>query len=146
MKKKKVEEFVPKATNVIIYDDKNIMYYQGAFTYFEQNANVDSGMYMNGKIYHNIMSWSIRLDVPNLEKFDNIILDETTMKRIAKYNKQQECKRLDKEIKEKQGRIKELDNLLQDKEKRWNKVKEYIKNIYEINLYEDDDDYYDYDD
>lgn len=146
MKKKKIEEFVPKATRVIIYDDKNIMYYQGAFTYFEQNANVDSGMYMSGETYHNIMSWSIRLDIPNLEQLDNITLDETTMKRIAKYNKQQECKRLDKEIKEKQDKIKELDNLLQDKEKRWNKVKEYIKKIYEIDLYEDDDDYYDYED
>lgn len=145
MKKKKVEEFVPKATNVIIYDDKNIMYYQGAFTYFEQKANIDSGMYISGETYHNIMSYSIILDVPNLEQLDNIMLDETTMKRIAKYNKQQECKRLDKEIKEKQDKIKELDNLLQDKEKRWNKVKEYIKNIYEIDVYEDDD-YYDYDD
>lgn len=73
-------------------------------------------------------------------------LDPTTMKRIAVYNKQQECKRLDKEIKEKQEKIKELDDLLKDKEKRWDKVKSYIKKIYEINSddEEDYDNYYDY--
>lgn len=59
-----------------------------------------------------------------------------------------ECKRLDKEIEEKENRIKELDDLLQDKEKRWNKVKQYIKQVYEIENIDDldDDDYDDWED
>lgn len=88
---------------------------------------------------------TMEIQTNGFEKLDNIMLDDTTMKRIAKFNKTQECKRLDKEIKEKEARIKELDDLLKDKEKRWDKVKEYIKNIYEINSDEEDsDDYYDY--
>lgn len=142
-RKKKIEEYVPKVTNVLIYDDKNIVYYQGAFTSFESTPNIDSGMFMDGTPYTNIMGYRVNMDVPNLEQLDNIKLDETTMKRISKYNKQMEVKRLDKEIKEKQEKIKELDNLLQDKEKRWNKVKEYIKNIYNISLEDNyDEDYY----
>ncbi len=74
---------------------------------------------------------------------DTIKLDETMMKRIAKYNKEKELQKIEQQIKEKEKQIKELDDKLQDKEKRWQKVKEYIANIYDLNLEDDeDDDYY----
>ena len=41
---------------------------------------------------------------------------------------------------DKQEKIKELDDLLQDKEKRWDKVKKYIEDIYNIDLENDYDD------
>lgn len=135
MKKKNIEQYVRKPMNVIIYDDENIRYYHSIVTSFSSEPEFMGDDY--------IASWSIFLDVPNIEMLDNISLDETTMKRIAKYNKQQECKRLDKEIEEKTQKIKDLDILLKDKEKRWNKVKEYIANIYDLDLDESDD--YDWD-
>ena len=131
MKKKIIHE--RKAMNILIYDDKNIRYFNGKITSVEMLPDVCNFM---GETLTN--GYYINIYTNDLEELDNIILDETTMKRIEKYNKQIECKRLDKEIKSKQQTIKELDNLLQDKEKRWQKVKEYIKNIYEIDA---DDDY-----
>lgn len=139
MKNKHIN-FKAKPANILIYDDENIVYYQGTYTYIESTSHCDSGHYIDGTSYNYVLNHDIHLVSPDLEQLDNIKLDETTMKRIAKYNKQRECQRLDKEINEKQERIKELDDLLQDKEKRWNKVKDYIKNIYEISLDEDYDD------
>lgn len=137
MKKQNIVEFKAKPTNVLIYDDENIMYYEGVYTYIETTANMDSGSYIDGSRYNYIMNHDIHLVSPNLESKENIKLDETTMKRIAKYNKEKECERLDDEIATKKEKIKELDNLLKDKEKRWNKVKEYIAKIYEIDLNDD---------
>ena len=51
------------------------------------------------------------------------------MRRIAKYNKEQEIKRLEHEIENKKERIKELDDILQDKEGRIEKLKEFVANI-----------------
>ena len=145
--KKSVLSFTPRAMNVILYDDENIKYYHGAFTNIETSANFDSGSYLDGSSYCNVFSHNICFEVPVLDETENIMLDDTLMKRIAKFNKEQECKRLDDKIKDKQERIKELDDLLKDKEKRWEKVKKYIANIYEINVddYDLDDDEYDYD-
>ena len=138
--KNKCINFKAKPANILIYDEENITYYQGTWTYIESTANYDSGHYIDGTDYNYVLNHDIHVISRDLEQLDNIKLDETTMKRIAKYNKQRECQRLDKEINEKQERIKELDDLLQDKEKRWKKVKDYIKNIYEISLDEDYDD------
>lgn len=139
MKNKHIN-FKAKPANILIYDDENIVYYQGTYTFIESTANYDSGHYIDGTSYDYVLTHDIHLASPDLEQLDNIKLDETTMKRIAKYNKQRECQRLDKKIKQKEEKIKELDSLLQDKEKRWDKVKDYIKNIYEISLDEDYDD------
>ncbi len=145
--KKSVLSFTPRAMNVILYDDENIKYYHGVFTNIETSPNFDSGSYLDGSSYCNVCSNSIYIEAPALDETENITLDDTLMKRIAKFNKEQECKRLDDKIKTKQERIKELDDLLKDKEKRWEKVKKYIANIYEINVddYDLDDDEYDYD-
>lgn len=77
--------------------------------------------------------------VSNPKQKDYIELDPTTMKRIAKYNKEVEIEKLNEEIKIKEKEIRELDNKLKDKEKRWEKVKKYIANIYDIDIKEDED-------
>lgn len=141
MKNKHIK-FKAKPANILIYDDENITYYQGTWTSIEQSfPNYIESSYISDYTPRIIpMNYDIHITSNDLEQLDNIKLDETIMKRIAKYNKQKECQRLDKEIKQKEEKIKELDDLLQDKEKRWNKVKDYIKNIYEISLDEDYDD------
>lgn len=128
--------------NILIYDDKDIKYYDGVITSIGMEGDIDSGHYITGEAYAYVRSYNINITVPSLGEHDNIKLDDTMMKRIAKFNKEEECKRLDALIEEKKEHIKELDNLLMDKEKRWNKVKEYIKNIYEIDPDDEwDDDY-----
>lgn len=134
--------FEPKPMNILIYDDKDIKYYDGVIASIDMEGDIDSGHYITGEPYAYVRSYNINITVPSLGEHDNIKLDDTMMKRIAKFNKEEECKRLDTLIEEKKEHIKELDNLLMDKEKRWNKVKEYIKNIYEIDPDDEwDDDY-----
>ena len=133
--------------NILIYDNENIKYFSGTFTTIAAEPNLITYEGINDRVKTTITrSHTITLETSDLEEFNNIELDDTTMKRIAKFNKEQECKRLEQEIEKKQNKIKELDNLLKDKEKRWNKVKEYIAKIYEIDINDDYDDYDDYDD
>lgn len=130
--------------NVLLYDNDNITYYHGVTAHFDLLQEYMTYQTISSP-YKRHLPLPVRLEatVNEFRCLENIQLDDTTMKRIAKFNKDQEIKRLDKKIQEMQNKIKELDDLLQDKEKRWNKVKDYIKNIYDINL---DDDYDDYDD
>lgn len=133
--------FNPK---IIIYDDENIQYTVGTVG----NFGIDSGEPIEitspedfERKYIPPMYNYFECEIRNCEQLDNIMLDETTMKRIAKYNKEVEVKRLDNTIKEKKDKIKELDDILQDKEGRVKKLKEFVANIYNINLDEDDEDY-----
>lgn len=129
---------------LIIYDDKNISYITGNIYeinvephYIEYSTNswdIDKQYFETSKTYS--------VTTNNPVNNETIKLDDTLMKRIAKFNKEVEIKKLDETIKNKQEKIKELDNLLQDKEKRWKKVKDYIANIYNIDLEDDDDDEY----
>lgn len=144
--KKKIDINTPKVMNVLLYDDANIIYYDGIVSYFSQEANSCSGELLDGSRYNFITSYDITMTIPDLEQKEVITLDETLMKRIAKYNKEKECLQLDKLIEEKKKIINELDNELQDKSERWNKVKAYIANIYDLDLNEEEDDNYDYDD
>lgn len=140
MKKKKDE--IPKTDkyNILVYNDEYIIYYDGVLASFDEENIWDSGCFVTGENYQYLLGTNIRFTVSNLEQHETIKLDETLMKRIAKFNKEIEIKKLDETIKNKQEKIKELDDLLQDKEKRWNKVKDYIKNIYNISLEDDYDD------
>lgn len=118
---------------VIIYDDKNIKYltgYMGDYRY--------EPIYANGKITPIKVRQSF--DITDINKTDKIQLDETLMRRIAKYNKEKECQQLDKKIKEKKAKIKELDDILTDRVGRVEKLKEFIAKIYDIDLYDDDED------
>lgn len=125
---------------LIIYDDKNISYITGDI--YEINVEPHYLEYDNGsafkQYYETSKTYSVTTNNPVND--ETIKLDDTLMKRIAKFNKEIEIKKLDETIKNKQEKIKELDDLLQDKEKRWNKVKDYIKNIYNISLEDDYDD------
>lgn len=125
---------------LIIYDDKNISYITGDI--YEINVEPHYLEYDDGSAfkqsYETSKTYSVTTNNPVND--ETIKLDETLMKRIAKFNKEIEIKKLDETIKNKQEKIKELDDLLQDKEKRWRKVKDYIANIYNIDLEDDYDD------
>ena len=125
---------------LIIYDDKNISYITGNI--YEINVEPHYLEYDNGGAFKQYFETSKTYSVTTNNSINNetIKLDDTLMKRIAKFNKEVEIKKLDETIKNKQEKIKELDDLLQDKEKRWKKVKDYIANIYNIDLEDDYDD------
>ena len=139
MKKKKDE--IPKTDkyNILVYNDEYMIYYNGVLASFSKEPLIDE--FDTEYFKHSVLvGTNIRFSVPNLEQNETIKLDDTLMKRIAKFNKEIEIKKLDETIKNKQEKMKELDNLLQDKEKRWKKVKDYIANIYNIDLEDDYDD------
>lgn len=142
-KSKKLPKYV--AGDIIIYNDEDIYYYQGSLISIDVDMNYLDYNSLDGdcrRIEDGIIM-TARID--NYKEGENIVLDDTTMKRIAKYNKTADLKRLDKIIAEKEEKIRELDALLTDKEKRWKKVKDFVANIYDIDVNEDDDDYADYD-
>lgn len=140
MEKKKDE--IPKTDkyNILVYNDEYMIYYDGVLASFNKENIWDNGYFATGEHYQYLLGTNISFTVPCLEQHETIKLDDTLMKRIAKFNKEVEIKKLDEIIKNKQEKIKELDDLLQDKEKRWKKVKDYIANIYNIDLEDDYDD------
>ena len=85
-------------------------------------------------------------DIPNYQELDTIELDPTTMKRIAKYNKEIECLKLDADINQKKEQIKELEDILNDRENRVKKLKDYINDIWNLDIQDDEDNDGDYDD
>ena len=127
-----------RTMNVLMYDEENMEYFQGVITEITAEPNTYTCDSILDGIHTYISSWNVNFVASNLHEMNNITLDDTTMKRIAKFNKIQEINRLDEKIKEKKEKIKELDALLKDKEKRWEKVRDYIKNIYDIDPDEDD--------
>ena len=140
----KAKKPVYSTGNLIIYDDKNIVYYSGVpFTIDFENEFI-TNRYLNGENDTILTGVNLSARLSGYEELENIKLDDTTMKRIAKFNKSQEIKRLDKEIEDKKKTIKELDEFLQDKEKRMKKLKEFVANIYEIDLDEDYEDNYEW--
>lgn len=134
-----MEEIRMNRTKVLIYNDNNISYIEGFLLNLETNPNVETVRDIYGTDRTTISSINYNLLVSYPQQKDYIELDPTTMKRIAKYNKEVEIEKLNEEIKIKEKEIKELDNKLQDKEKRWEKVKKYIANIYDIDIKEDED-------
>lgn len=132
--------------HIIIYDEQEIHYITGDIIEFNIDNNfINYENYIDGRIESYPTNRTFTFTTANNFDEDTIKLDETMMKRIAKYNKEKELQRIEEQIKEKEEQIKELDNKLQDKEKRWQKVKEYIANIYDLDLEsddEEDDDYY----
>lgn len=125
---------------LIIYDDKNISYITGNIYEINVEPHYLECARVDTYEKHVEISKTYSVTTNNPINDETIKLDETLMKRIAKFNKEIEIKKLDETIKNKQEKIKELDDLIQDKEKRWEKVKDYIKNIYNISLEDDYDD------
>ena len=140
VKKTKIPTIINNA-NILVYDNENMVYCGGVLTGFDYEPIYQTYDNMHGYKEHINLGANITARVPNFETFDNITLDETTMKRIAKFNKTRECAKLDKEIEKKKKEIEELDDILQDKSNRVKKIKEYIMHIYDIDLDDDDDEY-----
>ena len=68
---------------ILIYDDENIAYVVGDLATFEYEPEVEyyeSGGINKAKPIRSICSYAIN----EAKKLDNIMLDETTMKRVAK--------------------------------------------------------------
>ena len=122
-----------KIHRVLMYDDENLTYFVGDLIRWETSFYG----------YEDSDETKAEILIKNGQLVNNIELDPTTMKRIAKFNKEQEIAKLDKVIKEKEQKIKDLEDILQDRNKRVEKIKEFIANIYNITI---DDSEYDYDD
>ena len=128
-------------TRVIIYDDNNIQYIVGDGASFEWEPQYKIFESMDGVRTHFPMGVVVTLGLSNAECLDSIKLDNTLMRRIATFNKEQECKRFDKMIEERVARIKELDDILNDKEKRVEKLKKFVATLYDIDIDDDDEDW-----
>lgn len=125
---------------ILIYDDKNIMYKVGEVNYISYDNNMVASRFIDGTIaYTEPRTVDMHCTIYNFQELDNITLDETTMKRIAKYNKEAEMKELDLKIIDRQEKIKELDNIIKDKDKRVKKLKDFVANLYDIDVDVDDD-------
>ena len=134
-----------KKVNVLIYDDEKLIYHNGVLASFNTTPNVIEYSYLTNTNAKSICTGvDISYTLSNYEEHEIIKLDDTLMKRIAKFNKEQEIAKLDEKIKSKKKTIKELENILEDREKRVEKIKQYIANIYDIDIVdEDEEDYYD---
>lgn len=130
--------------NILIYDKDNIMYWSSQPLQMYRSTDFTKINSITDTCKTRIPLFdTITFQTTGFNKTDTITLDPTTMKRIAKYNKETECKKLDEQIKKKKEQIKELDDKLKDKEKRWEKVKNYIANIYEIDIDDYEEENYD---
>lgn len=136
---------------ILIYDDENMNYKVGSIGSIQIDMPELIDFTSLGDTNHQYISSSCQVftcNISNYQELNAIELDATTMKRIAKYNKEIECLKLDEEIKAKQEQIKELDDILNDRDNRVKKLKDYIKNIWQLDINdedEDEDDYYDWD-
>lgn len=127
---------------IILYDDENLMYLTGNLYNAEVKQDFITYSCVDGIGKRTIPTLKVFKGTIEGDETETIKLDETLMKRIAKYNKEAEIKKYDKIIEEKKEKIQELDDILQDKDKRVEKIKQFIANIYDLDL-ADDEDYYD---
>lgn len=124
-----------KQTNILIYDYDNMSYMTGYCTSIDMSRNVETAdRSLDGVALKILDRTTFTCEVDDAKRMDNIKLDPTTMRRIAKFNKEQEIRRLDAEIKSKEAKIKELDDVLEDKQGRVDKIKEFVAHIYDIPL------------
>lgn len=131
---------------ILIYDNENINYKVGYLGNIQAVMPEQIEITSLGGIepqYIPSRCYEFACDISNYQELDTIELDPTTMKRIAKYNKEIECLKLDEDIKQKKEQIKELEDILNDRENRVKKLKQYIKDIWNIDVYDfdEDDDY-----
>lgn len=129
-----------KRPRILIYDDEDMTYITGYCTSIDMSRDIEKADHNFDGIALDILDRTIfTCEVDNAKQMDNIKLDATTMRRIAKFNKEQEIRRLDAEIKSRKAKIEELDDILEDKQDRVDKIKEFVAHIYDIPL----DDYHD---
>ena len=130
---------------ILIYDNENMIYLTGFYGSLDISYETDDYTTLYDESSIRVIDKTIfTCEIDDTKQLDNVKLDPTTMKRIAKFNKEQEIKRLDEEINKKKEKIKELDDILQDKDKRVQKLKEFVANIYNIDINDDEEDYDDF--
>lgn len=129
---------------ILIYDSENMIYLAGFYGSLDISYETDDYTTLYDESIRVIDKTIFTCEIDDTKRLDNIKLDPTTMKRIAKFNKEQEIRRLDEEIHEKKEEIKKLDDILQDKDKRVQKLKEFVANIYNIDINDDEEDYDDF--
>ena len=124
---------------IIIYDEKNMIYKTGVLVGEQFTPSYITIDGINGEKRYPSRYSELKLQVDNYAESETIILDETMMKRIAMHNKEKEINELDNIIKKKTEQINSLEDILEDKTKRVDKIKEYIANIYDIDVENDED-------
>lgn len=129
---------------ILIYDSENMIYLAGFYGILDISYETDDYTALYDELIRVIDKTIFTCEIDGTKRLDNIKLDPTTMERIAKFNKEQEIRRLDEEINKKKEKIKELDDILQDKDKRVRKLKEFVANIYNIDINDDEEDYDDF--
>lgn len=129
---------IPK---ILIWDEDNLVYYEGTCGSFDLIPEIIEYRTLDDDNIHTLRDrdTTFSCSISKIQEKNNVDLDPTLMKRIAKYNKEVEVTKLDEVIKEKEERIKELDNILNDRGKRVHKLKEYISKIWEIDVSNEDD-------
>lgn len=133
--------------NIIIYDDKEMRYCTGTIVseeYNPQYVDIDiteaTDVYKKTKKY--LTGVDLIISLSNYNKDETIKLDETMMKRIAKFNEEVEIKKLEEKISRKKKQLKELEEKIEDRDKRWQKIQEFVADIYNIDINEEDEDNY----
>lgn len=129
---------------ILIYDSENMIYLAGFYGSLDISYETDDYTTLYDESIRVIDKTIFTCEIDDTKRLDNVKLDPTTMERIAKFNKEQEIRRLDEEINEKKEKIKELDDILQDKDKKVQKLKEFVANIYNIDINDDEEDYDDF--
>lgn len=134
---------------VLIYDEDNMIYTTGVVNLLDISLPEPIETTSITSLYRTYAPsfgpTTIKIETYDLGSNDSIKLDPTMMKRIAKYNKEVEIKKLDEIIEKRKKEIEELNDILEDKSKRVDKIKKYIAEIYDISVDDEDEDY-DYDD
>ncbi len=133
-----------KTAKILVYDDEKLEYFVGSLASIETISGQPIEFCTIGSNFEEVLQPMynvLKCDILNGKKLQNIELDDTTMKRILRFNKEIEIKKLDEKIKEKRKEINDLDNILQDKDNKVEKIKKFIANIYDIDIDEDDYNY-----
>ena len=134
----KILPTIMKKPRIIIYNDEDMNYITGDYASLDYEPQFMTFEGTDGTKQSFPLNTILTMGVNDIDCLDNIKLDPTLMKRIALFNKEQECKRLDKEIHEKRERVKEIEAVLEDREGRLAKLKEFVRHIYEIKVDDDD--------
>lgn len=134
--------------HVIIYDKDNLIYFEGCGGYLGAAPDfINSIQYLSPEDdriqYLPPRDYEFSCRVMDAKRKNYVDLDDTLMKRIAKYNKEVEIQKLDEDIETKKKHIEELDNILNDRNKRVNMLRKYIANIWNINVNEEDEEDWD---
>lgn len=130
--------------NILIYDDEEIKYMTGEIKRLETNPILAECTNINDftRKYMTTGRKEMLCDIRDYDEKETIRLDDTLMRRIAKYNKEAEIEDMDRKLKAKEERIKQLEEKIEDREERWKKIQKFVAKIYELPI---DDENYDYD-